>query len=923
MSNLPLSLLLQKWEQEVRPVEPSTQILIQEVLYTFGKEWMMNGDLDEIRKAIGPILARNEEEQIKFKEIFEEDFIPYVKSSSTLVEGIIQKPLKREKDRIEQAANKSRVWVYLALALLLFAFNRGLFRTEIPYSDKIEKSKTEKFPELEDSKLDPDNPGINGSLIDLQRFLDSNKGSNVLANLEEIDPSDFDIKLTINPSYAPLDIRRKVNISSTASPNDNFQIHLSTKGFKNNPFSELGTGDSRTKSSFVTKKEGNFTHAGVYAFEIETNLFNKQGTQRLLSYKHDKILFVPAFNPGTQEYRDFQLGIINHQQDWMKIRIFILLILLLVFAEGGLNLWKSRRRKLAFRMEFDSSQDGRYELPFDEIEKRLRVDPNIADLAVQLNLRRKSHIQSLDVDGTIKETIASAGMPKLIYENQFKAPEYIALMEDDGKMPFYKEFIRQLQKQDVPISCYTYDIEAGLVFDAKHPEGIRLPKLNYIHPHSQLIILSDGHRLLDSVSLEIKEYLKEELDLWEDRLLITPVLPELWSGFEQALAEQFQLVPTYIPDSAGKWEIDRSPAMIQKREGTGYDFSRPEEVKAYLGEELFAWLSASMVHNKPKYEVLLAVGHAISAKQEEFVSSGNFVLDLPKQDFVNLTNLAKIYSLPWMKEGNVPSGMKKAMLEQLPPETEALARKAVIEELENTHPAVGSPAMAERNKQLAIQRSKLHPNDKLLQRKLRYLWMEDKLEVEEKEQVKVGNSLQKLQMIFPLRQSLLALAFGGFLAMMGYNFYQSQPEPLVRKYILEDESTNVDVFASYPNEGKANEGESHPVYELASVRQYLKSGEINNMGMAEVHSKELKEKLRPYAMRNNPELLLLADWYRALTLVGSGEIEQGKVILSQLINSGNHYFQQRAFLLLWDLEKPWYQNSLPVKKYLKYGQPDA
>lgn len=921
MPTLPLELLLNRWEQEVRPIEPSTQILIQEILHNYGRSWMLQGKLDELRKAIGPVLVRNEEEQVLFRKIFNEEFVPAVRAYQPDFSAPSDEAPEKEDEgdeELHQMVRQNRVWAYAFMILVLVLARFAFFNSQLPETNfgDFPNTQQNKF-NAEQDLVDQSNPASRKVLIGaIDGIAMSRLTPDACARLP------LDLQMSVFPGYAPLDIRRKAKISTKTAFKAPYFADISISRTQSDPFAQDKGNPKNQNSLFKGQLNGTFDKAGIYAFNLDTRVYHQDGENftPISERSQEKVLFVPAFNPDAQEYRNFHLGIMTDQQNWMKIKVFGLLALLFLFTEGGLNLWKNRKRKLAFRMEFDGNDKGPYEIPFDEVDKKLRVDPNIADLAVQLSLRRKSHLQKLNVPETIRKTVAAAGMPQLVYQTQFKAPEYIALMEDDGKLPIYLEFVRQLSKQDVPIKSFVYDIEKGVVYDTKHPEGIRLNKLNYILPHSQLIIFSNGHRLLDPISHEIREEWKEELDLWEDRILITPVLPNLWSRQEEVLAIHFNLLPTYQPENDGKWEIDRSPQILEKKEGTGYDFSKPEDVKAYLGEELFTWLSASMLHNKPRYEVLLAVGHALAAeKEEEFVASGNFILEVPRQEFVSLTNLAKIYSLPWMKEEKVPAGMKKTMLSQLAPQTEALARKAIVEELNKVEAEKGSPAFAEKNTQLAIHQSKLKPDDKLLQRKLRYLWMEDKLEEEEKEGVHFEHAFQRLQMSFPLRQSLLAIAFAGFLGWMGANLYQNQSEQLVSKYLAEDKGSTPTLESWILREGVSPEiaQNGHPFSYFEEIPKSIERGEIQE-ALDQIF--ELKKMLPSYTFKGNPEIMLLLDWYEALAVLKTDNLEKTRMILSRIEASGNRYFQQRAFLLRWDLQKPWYQNSLPVEKYLSPGQ---
>ena len=126
---LPLQPLLAFWAAEVRLIDPSTQVRIQETLIAYGPSLIQSGNLAQLRMLIGPILAQTPEEQAIFKRIFEEQYLPLVTDH---VEGweareTTSQPVSSVEERATNQIKKLRPLVYAMLILGAVGLNVGLF----------------------------------------------------------------------------------------------------------------------------------------------------------------------------------------------------------------------------------------------------------------------------------------------------------------------------------------------------------------------------------------------------------------------------------------------------------------------------------------------------------------------------------------------------------------------------------------------------------------------------------------------------------------------------------------------------------------------------------------------------------------------------------------------------------------------------
>ena len=112
---LPLHQLLLLLEQADFHFDPAAQYRIQQVLQQLGNKYW--NQPEKIQLILGPIVAKNAEEQARFKEVFD----LYWKSlQSQELEAVVETSADSETQNIQEKVRKRRIWVYpIAIALAL------------------------------------------------------------------------------------------------------------------------------------------------------------------------------------------------------------------------------------------------------------------------------------------------------------------------------------------------------------------------------------------------------------------------------------------------------------------------------------------------------------------------------------------------------------------------------------------------------------------------------------------------------------------------------------------------------------------------------------------------------------------------------------------------------------------------------------
>lgn len=928
----PLDALLSLWESEVRVIDPATHLLIQQTVQQFGMTLFRKNDFAGIRRLIGPILAQNEEEQALFQEIFDLHYLPYLKERFE-VESVSVDTEGEEKPLSEQLKGLSKKWrpiLYVGLVVLLFGLNFLFMRDQVDAPYIPEKKLTEEVIPLDSlpplvTKWDSAPPMPPKIVID--KFLDSTNSIKVYPRQQSASIAVNQL-LTFYPRLTPVWFQ----------PRSRYFIQ---------PLWDFG--DGHTADSLVATHT--YTHPGIYPVKF-THYYPESDR---ISF-HQELVFVPSVNPNTQDYHGgFFTDILTEVQTQIKLRIFILLFLIVFIAEGGLKLIKRRFSNLAFKMEFQQKGDGSYELPLPQPSGYLKDEEALQDLAKQLKKRRMAGTHQLDIQDTIHQTIRSGGLPQLVYAQQSKEAEYVFLIDEshasDHRAQVFQELVSFLEKEGVALERFTFRGDPHTCYNAFHPDGIEFRKITINHPHSRLVIFSEGTAFVDSISLELKPWVAELFDLWGEKMLFTPLERHAWTRREASLASYFQLLPADIKTQLTLFEEFEQPSLWEETEAAisaetalaEYDFEDALDVEAFLGEDLTQWLAATMVHPHPRWEIVLAVGRAIEAEMQagktDFESEGHFTVAASTGQLVNLANLSKLAQIPWMDEKNYPENVRRTLLDMMDEELEVLARQTVISLLDQTVVEKDSAAYGEKRLHTTVQEAALHPDDQLLQKKLRYLWLHDRLDSYQTDKFNQDRSLRdtlaKWSRLMPLRAAVVALLMVGAGSFSIQKWNETLPQATVSRHIeplpvgVADENLgllreSLSAYALQDYERTVREVEKlaeitseengHQI--LGKIYQINGLLHLGDYEQAKSIIEEcLKEEKAKYLHQDLAELL---QWYNALALVGEGQPEEGKQALESIMAlEGNHYLHQRAFLLLWDMRRPWYKNRIVPSAYME------
>ncbi len=372
-----------------------------------------------------------------------------------------------------------------------------------------------------------------------------------------------------------------------------------------------------------------------------------------------------------------------------------------------------------------SADKGPYFIPFRDQNQNIAPDPAKYRLADMLRLRQEGLRKEVDVPASVRETIEGGGFPTLQFRTNTQPTDYLILLDEQSanshQARLFKHLTSVLRDQDVHADVFYYKSDPFRLWNASYPNGINLDLVHRLYPEYRLIIMGDGHELLDpyaSGKPALRKGTAAILKGWKHRLLLTPLAPASWTFREGALAELFVVFPSDteglagasrfvengleasdLPPSFKEWQEEQ--ISLRNDPNLNYQEWRTlADHESYLAgdPELMRWLTALAVYPIPTWEITIAIAIGLGIE-------------------ATADRLLKLARIPWLQQGDLHPRLRKQLLSRLSPQDEILARQAVKQELESVAATVRDGyARFEHQTTLAVQNFALTPFDPDAQR---------------------------------------------------------------------------------------------------------------------------------------------------------------------------------------------------------------
>ena len=341
-----------------------------------------------------------------------------------------------------------------------------------------------------------------------------------------------------------------------------------------------------------------------------------------------------------------------------------------------------------------SGKTGDIDLPFLNKNYLPLPEPALADVARQMRKRITDEAQYLHLQKTIAKAINNAGFFQPVQEARTQQSEYLILIDEHNsnnqQVKLFEYLLELLQKQNVFIEKFYFQQEPKWCYNLIYPQGISLEKLSEKFSMHVLLIFGNGYQLIYKDYPVINNSYLQLLRRWQYKAVVTPVSFLDWGNKEKkALLDELPVLPVDIPGQL---------LLLQKVFGEEinvladlkiYDksFYETELIDFEDVDELYDYCENAVwarVNNGGKYDNILFQWIASLAVYPKItwpltLALGKAIMDSNgKSQELNFTNLLRIARIKWMKDGKFPDYTRLNLLKNLSKKNEVIARENIL-----------------------------------------------------------------------------------------------------------------------------------------------------------------------------------------------------------------------------------------------------
>lgn len=365
-------------------------------------------------------------------------------------------------------------------------------------------------------------------------------------------------------------------------------------------------------------------------------------------------------------------------------------------------------RKLKGNNQLSIANKPPFSFEFQSQEGDIVVSDTLDLWARQMHQREAGDRREMDIKKSIYATIRTGGLPEARYKYPLQRPGYLVLIDDRSiyhqQARLYAFFTQALIERDVELETFFFHADPRFCWGEKYPRGVRIEDLQRIYANYNLVLVTEGVRLIDYKTGGVGEWFTEPLSSWSSRGILTPIYPQNWNYVEAILSQFFVVLPAIPKGQLLLRELlqrkpDNLPTFQELRQVLNADvqlnrdfFEKTAnnisigEIEAFLEQSfsdedlpekekqaLIQWAFATILYPTPQWDMTIAIGKEV----ERFYA--------PLQ-LVTSTHLLKITALPWLKGKEIPIELQNELRNRLDKILEHKVRRAILMMLENAKP---------------------------------------------------------------------------------------------------------------------------------------------------------------------------------------------------------------------------------------------
>ncbi len=313
---------------------------------------------------------------------------------------------------------------------------------------------------------------------------------------------------------------------------------------------------------------------------------------------------------------------------------------------------------------------------------------------------RPAEGRTLDLLASTAATAARAGLFTPVWRPRQAMPEYLVLVDrashGDQQAHWAAELARDLHAEGVSLSLYEYDRDPRWVAPLRLQRSAVTPATRRSRPLRDLVsrhrgqglvLIGDGHALIDLHRGGLAAWVQAAFAPWPRRVLMTPLPMASWGPTEDVLAgaglpvdaPSFLLVPARIDAlaAAAQWLTAPAvpevaplpgapailPALLVQAPGRWMSREAPpaaevmalvDALRDYLGPTAYTWLVASAAYPQLSADLTAYLAHRLAEQP-------GLPPERPDPRLFE-ARLMAIAQLPWCRQGWMPDWLRRALL---------------------------------------------------------------------------------------------------------------------------------------------------------------------------------------------------------------------------------------------------------------------
>ena len=391
-------------------------------------------------------------------------------------------------------------------------------------------------------------------------------------------------------------------------------------------------------------------------------------------------------------------------QNWFYLLLFLAGLFLVLTSFFALR-WKRSKKNDAdnnsgVKKEYEkllqsfSGKAGAVDLPFLNKNYLPLPEPALADVARQMRKRISDEAQYLHLQKTIAKAIDNAGFFQPVQVARTQQSEYLILIDEQNsnnqQVKLFEYLLELLQKQNVFIEKFYFQQEPKWCYNLTYPQGISLEKLSEKFPKHVLLILGNGYQLIYKDYPVIDNSYLQYLRRWQYKAVVTPVSFLDWGNKEKkALLDELPVLPVDIPGQL---------LLLQKLFGEeinvladlklyskGFyeteliDFEDVDELYEYCENAVWARVNNGGRYDNILFQWIAALAVYPKITWQLTLALGKAIMDTyGKTHELNFTTLLRIARIKWMKDGKFPDYTRLNLLKNLSKQNEVVAREHIL-----------------------------------------------------------------------------------------------------------------------------------------------------------------------------------------------------------------------------------------------------